>query len=531
MSTPPTETGAAPLADGQALNKGLKTGAIGLLAAVVIGVASTAPGYSIAASLGFVTGEAGFQAPAIMWLAFLPMLFIAAAYFYLNRADPDCGTTFTWATRAIGPKSGWIGGWGIFITDLVVMPSLAAITGSYLFLLFGADGLATDTFWVTFVGVAFILAMTLICVIGIELNAKTQFVLLAAELVVLLVFAVAAFVEVIEGQAGTFEPSFEWLNPFALTSTRALTGGLLIAVFLYWGWDTAVSVNEESKDAKRTPGVAALLSTVVLVLTYVVVAVAAQAVRGPGFLTDHAEDVISASGEIVLGSSFDKFLLIAVLTSAAASTQTTILPAARSSLSMAAHRAAPGWFGEVSKRFFTPANSTWFFGILSCVWYVGLTLVSQDVLADSIAAVGLMIAFYYALTGYVCVIYYRKSLLKSVKNFLFVGVAPLLGAILLTYVFAQVTYDAFDDPAGSSESGDVWFGGVSPAWVIGVGLLAIGVPLMLGWRLHAPKFFRRRRDPFPRPEPDGSGPPAPPISDVGLIRDDAPLATAPGGGS
>ena len=90
------------------LDKGLKVGAIGLLSAVVIGVASTAPGYSLAASLGVVTTSSSFQTPAVFLVAFVPMLFIAAAYYYLNRADPDCGTTFTWVTRAIGPKSGWM---------------------------------------------------------------------------------------------------------------------------------------------------------------------------------------------------------------------------------------------------------------------------------------------------------------------------------------------------------------------------------------------------------------------------------------
>jgi amino acid transporter len=138
--------------------KGLKGGALGLIAMLVIGVASTAPGYSIAASLGFVSDEVGLQAPAIMLLAFVPMLFIAAAYYHLNRADPDCGTTFSWVTRAMGPHLGWLGGWGIFIADLLVMPSLATIAASYTFLLVGADGLAVDTFWVTVLGVAFIAA-------------------------------------------------------------------------------------------------------------------------------------------------------------------------------------------------------------------------------------------------------------------------------------------------------------------------------------------------------------------------------------
>ena len=166
-------------------DKGLKAGALGLTAAIVIGVASTAPGYSLAASVGYVTGEVGLQAPAIMLVAFIPMAFIAAAYFYMNRADPDCGTTFTWATRALGPRTGWLGGWGIIMADLVIMPNLAGITAQYTFLLFGLDDLA-DNYWaIAILGCLFILAMTWICVTGIELSARSQVLLLGTEIVVL----------------------------------------------------------------------------------------------------------------------------------------------------------------------------------------------------------------------------------------------------------------------------------------------------------------------------------------------------------
>lgn len=512
------------------LDKGLKIGAIGLLSAVVIGVASTAPGYSLAASLGLVTAVSGAQAPAIMWLAFVPMLFIAASYYYLNRADPDCGTTFTWVTRAMGPRTGWLAGWGIIIADLVVMPSLAYITGRYVYLLFGVDeSIAGNRYWIAVIGVVFILAMTLICVIGIELNARTQFVLLAAELTVLTIFAAVAIYKVAAGElAGAVDPSLEWLNPFKIGSTTALTGGILVAVFLYWGWDTAVTVNEETKDARTTPGRAAVLSTFVLIATYVIVAIAAQSVHGPGFLTGHSSDVLSATGNLVLGSPFDKFLIIAVLSSAAASTQTTILPAARSELSMAVHRAAPLWFGKVNTRFLTPTNATWFFGILSAVWYAGLTLASENVLFDSIAAVGLMIAFYYGLTGFACVFYYRKHLFKSVKNFVFVGLAPFLGAAILTYVFVKSCID-LSKPENST-GGDSWFG-VGPPLVIGAGLLLIGVPLMLGWWAKAPAFFWRGRDPHPRPAPDGTGAAVPPILDAGPIRDADLDVPKPNGGA
>ena len=521
-----TETSTAPGGEhgGEPLDKGLKVGAIGLVSAIVIGVASTAPGYSLAASLGLMTGASGAQAPAILIVAFVPMLFIAAAYYYLNRADPDCGTTFTWVTRAIGPKSGWIGGWGIIVADLLVMPSLAGITGTYFFLLFGWDGPANNKWWVLLVGVIFIFLMTLICVIGIELNARTQFFLLAAELIVLLAFAGVALYKVLAGDLpGSVDPSLSWLNPFDLKDSSALAGGLVVAIFLYWGWDTAVTVNEETKDARRTPGRAAVISTIVLVLVYLIVAIAAQAVKGPGFLTANSDDVLSATGNLVLSSPFDKFLIIAVLSSAAASTQTTILPAARSELSMAAHRAAPAWFGHIDPKFLSPANATWFFGIVAIVWYAGLQILSDNVLGASIAAVGLAIAFYYALTGFACVIYYRKSLFKSVKNFLFVGLAPFTGAAMLTWMLYKAGSDMYKD---TESSGELF--GIGLAFVVGIGLLLLGIPLMLLWWMKAPEFFRRKRDPFPRPEPDGSGPPAPPISEHGPIRDDIPLDQALG---
>src|SRR5580692_3031703 len=163
-----------------AAGKGLKVGALGMVSSLVIGVASTAPAYSLAATLGFVAAYVGIYSPSIMLLAFVPMLFIAAAYYYLNRADPDCGTTFTWVTRAIGPKTGWLAGWGILVTDLVVMPNLASVAGVYTFSFFGAHGIAANTsgFWVTFVGVVWIAVMTAICYIGIELSARTQVALL-----------------------------------------------------------------------------------------------------------------------------------------------------------------------------------------------------------------------------------------------------------------------------------------------------------------------------------------------------------------
>src|SRR6185437_1101118 len=122
--------------------KGLKTGALGFISSVIFGVSATAPAYSLAASLGVVVAVVGFGAPAVMWVSFIPMLLVATSYYYLNRADPDCGTTFAWASKAFGPVTGWLGGWAIVIADVVVMANTAQIAGQYTFLALGADHLA-----------------------------------------------------------------------------------------------------------------------------------------------------------------------------------------------------------------------------------------------------------------------------------------------------------------------------------------------------------------------------------------------------
>jgi amino acid transporter len=156
---------------------------------------------------------------------------------------------------------------------------------------------------------------------------------------------------------------------------------------------------------------------------------------------------------------------------------------------MARAKAIPAKFGEVHPRFFTPFFSTWTFGILSIVWYVGLTLVSENILFDSIAALGLMIAFYYGFTGFACVVFYRKELFKSAKNFFYIGVCPTIGALMLTGLFFKSAYD-LASPA-NSESGSSWFG-VGPPLMIIVVAMILGAALMIYYSIKNPEFFNRK---------------------------------------
>ncbi len=494
------------------MDKGLKKNAIGYLSNIVIGVASTAPAYSLAATLGFIVAVkgVGVHAPAVMLVAFIPMLLVAAAYKYFNRADPDAGTTFAWVTRAFGPITGWMNGWAIFLSDVIVMASLSAIAAIYTFKLFGFTELGESKAAIIIAAVLWIAIMTWICYRGIELSARIQQFLLSAEILILGLFAVVAFVKVYGSHppAGSIKPSLDWINPFAM-SFGDLVIALLLAVFIYWGWDSGVAVNEESEDPAEGPGKAAVMSTILLVLVYVIVTTAAVSFHGVGFLTNEAnqEDVLNALGGGVLGSGLDKLLIIAVLTSASASTQTTILPTARTTLSMAHWKAVTSLLSRVHKRYLTPTVSTLGFGALSIVVTVTLLLLSNSVLEDSIVAIGFPICFYYGFTGVACGWYYRHDLMESARNFLLLGLGPLIGGLMLfgIGVKAAIYYGHAENVSSKP-----LLGITLPLW-FGIGGMVLGAIVMLISRPFFKEFFSRRTETAPpgllhQPPPTGPVP-------------------------
>jgi amino acid transporter len=479
--------------------KGLKKDAIGFSDGLTIALASTAPAYSLAAVIGSIVVIVGFQAPAALLLSFVPMFFIAAAFYYMNRADQDCGTSFSWVTRAIGPQAGWITGWAICVTGILVIGSLADVAAYSFFELIGAESLVESKLAVTLLALALITVMTTICVLGTELSARLQKGLMVLQVGPLLLFAAVAIYKVASGDApgAAVDPSFSWFNPFEISSGGALTGALLLGVFIYWGWESAVNLNEETEGSATAPGLAGLVSTVLLLVTYLGVATALVAWKGEAGASafEDNEAILASYAEGVLGSPLDSLVLLAVVVSALASTQTTILPASRTSLSMARAEAMPSALGAVSSRYFTPVVSTVAIGVLAVAWYLPSKLVSENFLFDSLSALALMIAFYYAFTGIACAVYYRRELRKSVKNFLFVGVAPVIGAVLLGYLFFKALID-YADPA-NSYTGSSWFG-IAPPAVIGVGFLVLGFLLLAAWRRHQREpFFLRRREVAP----------------------------------
>ncbi len=496
-------------------SKGLKGGALGLVSSIVVGMASTAPAYSLAATLGLIVASggallSGVKAPAIVLISFIPMYLIAVAYQELNKAEPDCGTTFTWASRTFGPIVGWLGGWGIVAADVIVMANLAQIAGAYSFTFVGdlgwhsAANLADSMLWSTVAGVIWIIVMTYICYRGIEVSARLQYALLSIEIVVLVVLSVVALWKVYTHNAEDYSlfPSLSWFWPGGLDFGTVIAPAVLTTIFIYWGWDTAVTCNEESDDPGRTPGRAAVISTFLLLATYALVAVATVAFAGVGTEgiglgnTDNSDDVFAAIGpdlfgDSVLGHIGLLLLSASILTSASASTQTTILPTARTTLSMGVYKALPDSFAKIHRKYLTPSVSTVVMGVVSIAFYVLFTLISDNLLSALIGSVGLMIAFYYGLTGFACVWFYRKTLNSSLRDLVMRGVVPLLGGIVLTVVFIYglIQY-AKPDWLTDDNDENVTIFGFGAVAVVGVGALVLGLILMVVWWAMAPRYFR-----------------------------------------
>jgi amino acid transporter len=475
----------------------LKHNAIGFRSALTIGVTTPAPAYSLATVLGLVVATAGFQAPAVFIAAFVPMLFVAGAFYYLNRADPDCGITFSWSTRALGPVAGFLGGWAILVPSIIVMGLLANTAALYAFFLVGWDAAAQSTVAVTALGVAVIGLVTWLSLLAIEVSARTMTVLLGAQVAALSLFAGVALVKVLAGDApaGSQTPELSWFSPFAAVSFDAFVDGVLVAIFVFWGFAVALSLNEETSDDRRAPGRAGVSAVLVLLSIYLVVGTCLLAFAGAGRLAGLDDlSLFDALAGDVLGSPLDKVVVLAVITAALPSAQATVIAQARLMMSMARKGALPRVFAHVGDRHRTPDVATWVTGGLAAAWYVAFTAISESFLADSLLAIGLFVAFYHGLTGLACAVYYRRELLRSPRMLLLAGVAPAIGAALFAYVLVRSALDFADPEPG----GSAWLG-MQPPLVIALALTLLGLVLMAAMRLTDRRrgFFERRAETAP----------------------------------
>ena len=245
--------------------KGLKGGQLGLLAVVVLGISTIAPAYTLTSSLGPAVNEAvGLQLPAIFIVGFIPMILVSFAYRELNADSPDSGTTFTWATKAFGPFVGWMGGWGLLAANIIVLSNLAGVAVDFFYLFLAQVSSTPELADLTSNKPAqhrHLLRVRGAGRLG-QLPRPARHQARAVRPGRLpgagpgplrrhgLRHAAPATRAPPSRSAGTGS------TPTKIETFGQFTAGMSLAIFVYWGWDVCLTVNEETKNGKKTAGLA-----------------------------------------------------------------------------------------------------------------------------------------------------------------------------------------------------------------------------------------------------------------------------------
>src|SRR5579863_6750957 len=179
---------AEPIVHGKQVVSQLKTNTLNLFDATIIATSSVAPAYSLAATIAFLFVAVGVASPAAILVSFFPVMFIALAYYYLNRQDTNCGASYSWVSRTLSPYIGWLGGWVQLCANILFCAAAPLVAGAYTLQLLNSifpgqisASVAGSTFWIAVAGVLWLLLVTYMVVKGIRLTANFQWVLLASE--------------------------------------------------------------------------------------------------------------------------------------------------------------------------------------------------------------------------------------------------------------------------------------------------------------------------------------------------------------
>ncbi|RPE46400.1 amino acid transporter [Streptomyces sp. Ag109_O5-1] len=443
--------------------RGLQANALGTFDTVVMAVAGSAPAYSLAATTAVLVGSVGLASPAaLLWCA-IPMLGIALAFSYLGRIDVNAGASYSWVGRTLHPFLGFVSGWALVVSATIFMVAGSLPAGSMTLSLFDAD-LADNVALSTVVGAAWFVIMLAVVLGGARLTVRAQLLMSGIELAILLLFAVLAFFHT--NNARTFD--WSWLGFSHFDGVSGFASGALIAAFYYWGWDVTSNLSEETRNSRRTTGLAGLVGIGIVFLLFEVFTIAANVILSSDQIAANDANVLGVLGEEVWPGWGGKLLIVAVMLSTIATLETTLIQVTRSLFAMGRDRTMPAALGKVHRTWNTPHVAIAAVGGVALVMFVASNALRsvREILSDAISAIGLQIAVYYGLAGLAVVVAYRKMLFKSAGNFLLGGLWPLFGAVFMFWIFVES------------------LGELSTAAItIGIGGLAIGlIPMLWYWK-------------------------------------------------
>ncbi len=435
---------------------------LGLFESAVMGVAGSAPAYSIAASTAVLVGAVGLAGPAALLYCGIAMFGIVFAFNYLGRTESNSGATYAWVRRGLHPALGYIAGWSLLMCSSIFMVAATLPAGSSFLALF-SDSLANSKGWVTLFGTVFFLLMVAAVAFGVTITATVQVIMSSIEVGLLALFAVLAILH----HPHVKHFSWSWFSPHAFGSTQTFFAGALVAAFYYWGWDVTANLNEETKGSHKTPGQGAIIGMIVTFLLFEVFTVASNMVLSPGIVSANSSNILGVMGQEIWPGTGGKLIVVAVLLSTVATLETQLIQVTRTMFSMGRDGTLAKKFGTVHGKYKTPVFATLTITVVGIGLFIGSQFIGSigKIMTDAIAAIGVQISIYYALAGFAVVVLFRKMIFKSVKNFIFMGLWPLIGGVFMATMFVKVipTLDTVTK-------------------VVGFGTIALGlIPMLYYW--------------------------------------------------
>lgn len=440
----------------------LRADAIGTAQDTIIGMANAAPTVSVGLTLAVLAATATYGAGPVILLCAVPMLVIANAYRRLNLWMPNCGASFEWVGRSINPYLGFFTGWLMIAGNFAGTSAGIVVLAPSILAVFGAN--AASTWPNILIATAVILLMLAVAVAGIRLTARTQIGLGAMEYAILVGFAVAGFVAVLGHHHGTFPVTRGWFSPAGIGGKGDIAGGLLIAVFMFTGWDATVYVNEEVRGRRANPGLSAMLAVAFLTVIFIVANTGLQGVVSPGRLQANASSALAFVAQALGGSGWAKVMAFSLALSVIATTGTGIVILARIIYGMASYRALPTALGAINRRWSTPAAASVLVGLVftAIIWIYLLSSSVDSVFTDLINVTGVLYASFYGLTALSAIVYYRRRVFSRVWDGVLIGILPFAAAGFLAWILVKTLQTA---PA-------------SQMWTL-AGVVVIGLILML----------------------------------------------------
>ena len=455
----------------------LEPDAIGVAQDTVIGMASAAPAVCVALTLAPIAAATAYGSVPAIVITGIPMLIIANAYRRLNMWNANCGASFEWVGRSINPYLGFLTGWLMIAGYIIGAVAGVEVLGPSVLAVFTSSSGSTWT--LVAIATAISLLMLVIAIVGIRITARTQVGMAAVEYAILIGFAIVGLIAVLHHHPGTFSITKSWFSISGIGGHGSLGLGLLLAVFIFSGWEGTLYVNEETKHRRINPGRAAILAVLLLTLIYSVSQLGLQGVVGPKQLQAHSTSALVYVAEVLGGPTWAKVMALSLALSVIAATLTNIVLTSRIIYGMASYRTLPGFLATVSRRFATPVAASIIVGLLliALTWIYMLANSVQGAFNAVIAVSGLLFGSFYILTALATVVYYRRRVVSGVWDAIILGILPVLASLVLCWVIWQTVKAA---PA-------------SQLWSL-VGVAVLGVVLMFAARyiLKSPFFHIQR---------------------------------------